>query len=767
MGRKLVEEFLPTVDLTHLIDPSGLPLAGHGTGGLIVFGRHRPPVSGAVRAVLRVRDEPGHPDDPRRSLVWTSILDLLDSPGEENIVITVLDLDRSRLARHPWTLGGGGALELKERIDLGRPQLGNVVKTVGVFGMSNADEVLLADLDTLRRYGIESSVTRQAVTGEDVRDWMIGRGDFSIFPYGADGLRDLGDLPGTARRLWPFRTTMGNRATFSKRTYFEEGRPWWAWHQVALDRLAEPPTLCFASISTHNHFGLDRGGRVFKQSAPIVKLNNDSEEAHVHLLALLNSSMAGFWLRQVMYPKSGDGVGRGIQDEEWETRFDADTTKLKQFPVAVAEFDEARVLIQLSARYQELESIETSETPSRSALESRSDELARIQTRMITAQEELDWKVYALYGLVSDDLMSPLDLTPDLHLGQRSFEIALARRIRDEGLETAWFERHGSKPEPDIPDNWPVAYRTIVSKRLAAIENDRDLSLLERPECKRRWAFDDWPAARSAILRAWLQRRLEEQRYWHPPVVTTCARLAESVRRDSDFMQVAELYAGADFDIVRLVSDLVTDEAVPYLAAYRYKEPGLRKRADWERTWELQRAEDEIDARTALQPEDPGFLTTDQADTLKRQEVGAIPVPPKYVSSDFVKTTYWKQRGKLDVPRERFISHPDAERENDPTLVIGWAGWGHLERAQALAAWYTEARDSGVDRERLVPMLAGLWELVPWLRQWHNDVDPAFGERLGDFFASFTTEQAGALGRTTEDLSNWRPPAPVRGRRRS
>jgi hypothetical protein len=34
----------------------------------------------------------------------------------------------------------------------------------------------------------------------------------------------------------------------------------------------------------------------------------------------------------------------------------------------------------------------------------------------------------------------------------------------------------------------------------------------------------------------------------------------------------------------------------------------------------------------------------------------SIPVPPKYTSADFLKTDFWRLRGKLDVPKERWIS---------------------------------------------------------------------------------------------------------------
>ena len=48
--------------------------------------------------------------------------------------------------------------------------------------------------------------------------------------------------------------------------------------------------IAFAFVSTHNHFVLDRGGKVFIQSAPVINLpTSTSEEDHFGLLGLLNS----------------------------------------------------------------------------------------------------------------------------------------------------------------------------------------------------------------------------------------------------------------------------------------------------------------------------------------------------------------------------------------------------------------------------------------------------------------------------------------------
>jgi hypothetical protein len=77
--------------------------------------------------------------------------------------------------------------------------------------------------------------------------------------------------------------------------------------------------------------------------------------------------------------------------------------------------------------------------------------------------------------------------------------------------------------------------------------------------------------------------------------------------------------------------------------------------------------------------------------------------------------------------------------------------------------------NEGWEPARLQPLLAGLDELVPWLQQWHNELDPTYGERMGDYYAAFVRDEARALGFTLEDLRGWRPAvvAAKRGRRKA
>ncbi|MHB2019152.1 MAG: BREX-2 system adenine-specific DNA-methyltransferase PglX [Candidatus Xenobia bacterium] len=368
-----------------------------------------------------------------------------------------------------------------------------------------------------------------------------------------------------------------------------------------------------------------------------------------------------------------------------------------------------------------------------------------LQKHIIALQEELDWTCYEAYNLVAAPTAALGEL-PEVLAGQRPFEILLARALAAGENSTGWFRRHHAEPSLELPPHWPDAYKRIVEQRIALIEANPNIALIEQPEHKRRWQQEPWEDRVERALRTWLLNRLESAAYWPEVALTSCSRLADRARRDADFMQVARLYRNSEeVDVTKLVEELVTHEAVPFLPALRYTESGLLKREQWERTWDLQRQED------------------------AGQAVGKIPVPPKYAQADFKSATFWRLRGKLDVPRERFISYPGAERDADRSLVIGWAGWNHAQQAQALTAYYADMRETEGWREpRLIPLLSGLAELLPWIHQWHPDVDPDTGERPGPAFQAFLEEEARALRRTIPDLRAWRPTptASARGRRK-
>ena len=586
--------------------------------------------------------------------------------------------------------------------------------------------------------------------------------------------------------LWLARTGLANSKMFGGQTKVESGLQWYEYGRLTSDKLRTPLTIVFAFVATHNHFVLDRGGKIFNRTAPVIKLLGQAKEReHLALLGLLNSSTGCFWIKQISQNRGStvDEAGARQRTTPFEDFWEHDGTKLKQFPIP----NETPLELpqQLDAMAQSRRSLLPSsllklEVPTLKALKTARCGAERASSAMVATQEELDWQCYRLYGLIDGDLGYHEHIMPAIRLGERAFEIVMARKMAAGELETTWFERHGSTPITEIPSDWPEDYRNLVQRRIEVIETNRNIALIEQAEYKRRWNTEPWDQQLEGALKSWLLDRLEsyfdfdgrmnDEGKPTAKIDISCisvARLTDIAARDTDFIQVGELYRGRpDFDVSRLVAELVEDESVPLLPVLRYKPVAMEKRRAWERTWELQRQEDAIDARTKLPSDHPNYIPELAAAQEKRRLVGEIPVPPEYKSSDFQKTTYWRLRSKLDVPKERWVSFPHCEGE-DQSPVLAWAGYDHLQLAQAVGTYYAEIKEKGgTTAPRLVPLLAGILELVPWLKQWHNDLDPTYNLRMGDYYAGFVEGEAKDLEMTVQQIRDWEPPKGNGGRGR-
>ena len=896
-GKKLIESFLPRVDLTHVIDTSGAYIPGHGTPTVILFGRHRAPVGDAVRTVMGVRGEPSTPRDPSRGQVWSAIAGLVDVANSESDWVSSEDLARGTFSAHPWSIGGGGANALKEHLDARAANvLEDAIREIGYGVLTREDDVYLVSRQVLQRVSIESQLVKPAVAGDMVRDWSITDPIGALWPYEETSL-DAFDSDAVLKFLWNYRRQLCERVAYGQ-SQIERGLEWYEYSMFFKGRYSIPLSITFAEVATHNHFVLDRGGKIFKQTAPVIKLRTDATETdHLALVGLLNSSAACFWMKLTFHNKGStvDTHGARQTTDAFENFYQYAGTGLKKFPLpANRPIALAEALDRLAAERQaHLPAQLADRFPMAPAeLDAHRDTAADLLARMIALQEELDWECYRLYGIIDEDCRyagqmpadgytaaTPADMdaakitaaidhapsetpapelptdsnasrvaaafkhppseilapaipedpdaastddcresppsAPDepasrtsisdhghtargpargaphttseepgsdadasdtgnhrepspLALGERAFEIVMARRMSAGELETTWFTRHGSTPITELPAHWPADYRALVERRIELIHSDRFIRLLEKPEYKRRWNVEPWHAQEQRALRNWLLDRLESPAYWPELRLATVRTLAERAATDTDFHRVAARYAGHQgVDLAPLVAELVEAESVPALPVQRYKPSGLAKRADWERTWELQRREDEIDAEaaaTTIRSEDEteaDYAARLQAEQQRRRReaLGDLaPPPPKYRSADFRKPTWWRLRGALDVPKERFVSLPQMSRDTDPTLLVGWAGWTALELCQAVAAYCTEVTEQdGWPPERLTPLLAVLQENLPWLKQWHNEIDLEYNQRLGDFFETFLRSQLADSGLTESDLRSWTP----------
>ena len=765
-GKTLIEKVLPRLDVQKVIDTSGCYLPGHGTPTLLLFGRNRKGGGGDVVAVLGKRGERDVPEDPAQAPVWTEIVRNHAAVGFDGVHVSTESVTRTELRRHPWVLAGGGARAVLESFKGCGSKLGAIAST-GVFGMTNADDCYSVEAGVFRRHQVEPKSTRPILSGDSPRDWSAAPEAYCVFPYDHVGvLIDIGNQPALGRYLWPYREQLYARATFNGGTYRSEGLPWWKWHQVAADKVRAKKKITYGEVATHNHYVVVERAVVCKQSAPLVVLGTDaSVDDYSAIIGHLNSSLVGFWGRQNFFQKGGDQVGEGarLSRTPWQDRLQMAGNLLQQLPVpeldrlrytlldlVVAAEDTVRQMGDLAAG--KVVAAALAATPTLAALRKARTrtlaERARLRGILVSLQEEMDWRIYGLFGLPTVTALSVDAVRVPVEPNHRPFEVRLAREVATDISASEWFRIHKREAPVDVGGPLADLYRQRL-RLLDDPERGRQLRLLETPETKRRWSPPDDAKAFFNAVRTWLLERVEAAFRDQPTAeLRTARQLALDLGRDPAVQAAHELLTeDTGADLVRLLGDLVDAEGVPFLAGYRYTETGMEKRATWEETWRLQRLEDQ----GVLEPE------------LERLSLKSISVPDKYATKDFQRH-FWGLRGKLDVPKERFVTVPVGTTDDDPTPLVGWAGWDHLQTAQALAALYQHRKsDDGWTGDRLVPLLAGIAERVPWLLQWHNEPSEAFGGmKLGDFFRDFVAGEAHTLGVSADDLRTWTPPAAPR-----
>lgn len=760
-GKKLIEDFFPSIELTHVIDAAGAFIPGHGTPTVILFGRNSPPHSNEVRAVLGINGEPSTPDDPSQGRVWLSITRFLESADSENEFVSSTNMERNVFNKHPWSLGGGGASDLKEQIDSAHSRrLSEFVDSIGFGAILGEEDAFITRPDSPLSASLGSQCVKALIEGENIRDWEMLTAAHVLFPYDSD--INLLSPDRFLPQIWPLRTLLWLRNDFSKQSYKEAGRSYWEYHQIPKDKFKTSSSIAFAEVASHNHFVLDRSGSLFKQTAPIIKLPESASDAdHLALLGILNSSTIGFYLKQVSHQKQmtgGDGVR--IQSRA-KVPYQFAGTRLLGIPLPDTFLEGAlrnrltQLASEMTVCVEEMSGLSPNAAIESGLADTNADirlihdeyEKRRIvlRSKMICLQEEIDFTVYVIFGFASEDLLCEQWEWQEtiLDAGMRPFEFDQQQSLDGFDVPAA------------IPSEWPQELQAIWRRRTEALHSVKAIRLIEDDHYKRRWIgrqglFNH--AARqdalNAACRSWMLERLSGERYWpnpeqNEPVLQSVSMISDKAQGDREFLRIGTVFRGReDFDVAALVAELVSSEAVPFLPNLRFKASGIRKRLVWEETWKLQRLED------------------------AGEVVANNKVPPKYVAGDFQRSDYMRLRGPLDVPKERWISFPHCETESDPSLVVGWAGWNHLQQATALIAYYDARKREGWDAKRLTPLLAGLDQLLPWIHQWHPEVDPEFGETAGQSFETMLKADAHELGLTLDDIRAWEPPKEAKTRRK-
>jgi hypothetical protein len=707
-GKPFVEEVLAEVDFNLVVDLSGAILAHSGfeTPTVMLFGRNRrPELRCPVRTVIGKSGDTERPSDLSTAAVWTSVTAGWANVGFEDDYVRVDDLARARMSTHPWVLHVGDASELIERIEkTASVRLGDLVEQVGFASFAGLDEPFYQPTGTFVRLGYRREFVRPLLAGTNIRDWCFRPTEEALTPYSAQDAEPLpfeGDLARPIH-LWRYRTALNSVSSFSG-DRASEGADWWTWYRWIPARYRVPLRITFADVSTHNHFALERGGFVFNNTAPIIRVRGGGDErAHLELLGFLNSSLAAFWLRNNAKKVGGRSSGTKKQSEPWAQRLRFSGGLVERLPYLP---DEKGLVLELATELAKLAS-ELVELEPRAVLHrlgaSLHSELATaerehrdVRNRMIAFQEELDWTVYCAFGLAPRTALAASHEIVPLRSEHRPFAIRLAGRVAAGDVQTHWFSASNAAPTIGVPDAYPKAFHDLLEHRLKLIDSHAPLRTLETPEYKRKWEPYDYSEQLKTAAFEWLGDKLETS-LANKVRALTVAHLSAAVQDDERFLAVASLYEGRrDVDIQSLVATVLAVEAAPNHPFHLYTASGLVKRRAWEDVWAQQRREDagEIVPRGESLPE---FSQGSRGKSI-----------------DYLRNDYWRLRGKLDVPKERFIAFTEVPGRAGVETLYGWAGWTAQQRVKAILAIDEELEDASVPLADRIGLLDSAWRLLP------------------------------------------------------
>src|SRR5271157_3064630 len=222
--------------------PARAHIPGYGTPTVILFARNRQPFSATVRAVMGIRAEAQRPEHAAEGQVWQAILRQVDLPGSESDYITVTDLSRTSLMRHPWSLGGGGAAELRLELEERAPErLREVAESIGFMTIPGDDDIFIAESRNVwARLGISHEDLRQLIPGENVRDWSYAGSLSCIFPYDETGT--FVGAQSANHHFWKYRRILKAAPYFGK-TKEERGLDWREYAIVIKSKFRNPYSI--------------------------------------------------------------------------------------------------------------------------------------------------------------------------------------------------------------------------------------------------------------------------------------------------------------------------------------------------------------------------------------------------------------------------------------------------------------------------------------------------------------------------------------------
>jgi len=454
--------------------------------------------------------------------------------------VIIADRNRHDLAKHPWNFDSSGE-ETKRCLEKEcSAKLADFTEeNIGRDSSSQADDIYYMPIHSARRAGVEAEHLKPLIVGEQIRDWQIDNEAHALWPYKNDAVPALSKR--LERLLTPFKDLLESRSLFNKAT-LEAGLKWFEYREYYVRGLRQQ--IVFPYIATHGHFAINTEPSVLNRHALVfTPVGQFETNTACTFIGLFNSSSVVFWLKQYCFNK-----GAGAEEERDRFEFAGGRVEQMPLPQIVAEalrgkpnalaerltalshacWERGRELPLLALRrlfeksgeayhawnaalpghvvpHAQLGAPFTTTAELRERFVRAESLRDHLRAEMVARQEEMDWLVYAAYGLLAaDHPAAQVEVEPaPLDQAQRPFRL--------------WESGGGdfAAAVALIPADWPEPRRALWESRLSAIRDNEHIRRIEKPVYKRRWD-EQWKVSNRWMAGpvAYAQEFVDAFRWW-------------------------------------------------------------------------------------------------------------------------------------------------------------------------------------------------------------------------------------------------------------
>lgn len=180
--------------------------------------------------------------------------------------------------------------------------------------ITGANPIYFPSPETMQKFEFEKGILKPVPKGQDVKKWMIKwKGRYVIYPHKSSAGKTLPieslELKSKYQKTWKYFETY--RARLEKREYLMNAirkgqrQEWYEiWNPRNLDWF-EQLKIITPNLSTKNNFALDEKGYFLDHDCYGIILKNKDRSHYLFVLALLNSKVLEFYLKQISPYASG------------------------------------------------------------------------------------------------------------------------------------------------------------------------------------------------------------------------------------------------------------------------------------------------------------------------------------------------------------------------------------------------------------------------------------------------------------------------------